>query len=145
MGGFAPAYVTHVVSPRSHLPVLLERESLRSYERMAASMELQPEIRGIVTSSWLHSEDTLAVSPHLRWMNRVFLENGGTVTHLGYAEPDAGFLVGSPERQRLYDEGKYRPRNALVIWPRRAVLAWLSSYRAAEALKKLKKTGSGSS
>ena len=33
----------------------------------------------MITASWLHSPDTFAVSPHLAWLNRVFLENGGHV------------------------------------------------------------------
>jgi hypothetical protein len=136
MGGFRPGMFIHITPPRSYLPVLLERESLRSYQRMAESMELQPEVRGIITASWLHSEDTLRISPHLGWMNRIILENGGTVSHIGYSDPNAGFLVGSPERQRLYNEGKYRPRDGLVIWPRHAVLDWLARRRAASAVRK---------
>jgi hypothetical protein len=136
MGGFHPCLFIHITPPRSYLPVLLERESVRSYQRMAECMELQPEIRGIITASWLHSEDTLCISPHLRWTNRIILENGGTVSHVGYSDPDAGFLVGSPERERLYNEGKYRPRDGLVIWPRRALLDWLTRRRAASAVRK---------
>jgi len=132
MGGFHPCFFIHIVPPRSYLPILLERESTRSYYRMAECMELQPEIRGIVTASWLNSDDTLRVSPHLRWMNKVILENGGTVSPIGYTPPDAGFLVGSPERQRLYEAGEYRPRDGLVVWPRRAVLQWLARCRAAK-------------
>jgi hypothetical protein len=122
--GFGPAFFSHVNPNRRNRTVLLERESLRSYHRMARSMERQPEIRGFVTASWLHSPDTAAVSPHLAWLNDVFLHNGGSVIALGRVDPDCGVLHRSPERQREYEEGRFTPTEALVIWPRRAMLAW---------------------
>ncbi|HWF11546.1 MAG TPA: hypothetical protein VG297_23925 [Bryobacteraceae bacterium] len=130
MGGFAPCYYQHIMPPRSNPPFLLERRSLRSWFLIAQSMEMQPEIRGIITASWLNSEDTLRISPHLRWMNDVIVNNGGILTHLGLAREDSGFLVGSPERQRLYEAGEYRPREGLFIWPRDAMLRWLAECRA---------------
>ena len=111
--------------------MLMERESLDSYQHMAECMELQPEIRGIVTASWLNSEDTFKITPHLRWMNTVFLENGGTVSSIGKAAPDSGFLEGSPQRRKAYDAGEYHPREGLILWPRTEVLKWLERRRAA--------------
>jgi hypothetical protein len=130
MGGFAPCYEQHIMPPRSNPPFLLERRSLRSWYLIAQSMETQPEIRGVMAASWLNSEDTLRISPHLRWMNDVIVNNGGVLTHLGLAREDSGFLVGSPERQRLYEAGEYRPREGLFIWPRAAMLRWLAECRA---------------
>lgn len=132
LGAFSPCFYIHIPPRRTFM---LESASLESYHRMAESMLLQPEIRGIITSSWLHSEQTLKISPHLRWLNRVILENGGLVTHIGYAPPDAGFLEGSPERVKMYESGGYKPREALVIWPRKNVLEWANRYRS-EASKK---------
>lgn len=122
--GFGPAFFSHLNPNRRNQTVLLERESLRSYHRMARSMELQPDIRGFVTASWLHSPDTARVSPHLAWLNDVFLRNGGIVVPLGKVDVDCGVLHRSPERQRAYDEGRFTPTEALVIWPRRDMLAW---------------------
>jgi hypothetical protein len=122
--GFGPAFFSHLNPNRRNQGVLLERESLRSYHRMARSMELQPEIRGFVTASWLHSPDTFAVSPHLAWLNEVFLRNGGAIVPLGRVDADCGVLHRSPERQQAYDAGTFVPTEALVIWPRRAMLAW---------------------
>jgi hypothetical protein len=122
--GFGPAYFSHINPNRRNRGILLERESLRSYHRMARSMERQPHIRGLITASWLHSPDTFAVSPHLAWLNRVFLDNGGRVLPLGAAAADCGVLHRSPERQKAYEEGVFRPTQALVIWPRAAMLSW---------------------
>ncbi|HEY2432304.1 MAG TPA: hypothetical protein VGI12_06485 [Vicinamibacterales bacterium] len=124
LGGFAPMFVSHLDPHRPNQGMLLERESLRSYHRMARSMTRQPSIRGFMTASWFHSPDTFAVSPHLRWVNEVFLQNGGHVFPLGPADPTCGVLHRSPERQRAYDNGTFIPTEALVIWPRSAMLGW---------------------
>jgi hypothetical protein len=96
-------------------------------------MKLQPEVRGIFGSSWLHSQETIKINPHLSWMNRLFLDNGGILVHLGEASPDSGFLVGSEQRRKLYEIGEYRPREALFIWPKAAFLAWAD--RTSEAVE----------
>lgn len=91
-------------------------------------MALQPEIKGLITASWLHSPDTFAVSPHLKWLNDVFLQNGGYVFPLGPADIDGGVLHRSPERQQAYEAGTFKPTEALVIWPRQAMLAWAAGH-----------------
>jgi hypothetical protein len=58
----------------------------------------------------------------------MFEQNGGLITDLGIeASPDAGFLEGSTERRLLYESGQYRPIEGVIIWPRRAALAWLAN------------------
>jgi hypothetical protein len=131
MGGRAPCFEAHIPSRGS--PLLIESEYMRCYVRMARSMELQPGIRGIFGSSWLHSEETMRVSPHLNWINQLFLDNGGLLVHMGPASPDSGFLIGSQKRRQLYDSGAYRPRNAMFIWPRTAVLNWVHRLPAAHS------------
>lgn len=131
LGGFRPALFPHIAPPRMRVPLLLEREFVKSYSRMAECLPLQPSMLGIVTSSWLYAEETRRISPHLEWMSRMFLDNGGMISHIGYSKPDAGFLVGSRERQKAYDAGEYRPRDAIVIWPRAAVLKWARRYNPA--------------
>lgn len=122
MGSWAPCFEAHLPSRSS--PFLIESEYRRCYVRMARSMELQPDIRGIIGSSWLHSEETMRFSPHLNWINRLFLDNGGLLVHLGPASPESGFLVGSEQRRQSYNSGAYRPREAMFIWPRDKFLQW---------------------
>ncbi len=131
MGGWAPCFEAHI--PTRGSSFLMEREYKQCYLRMAQSMELQLAIRGIIGSSWIHSEETMRISPHLQWLNNLFLENGGLLVHMGEAPVDSGFLVGSRQRKQLYDSGEYRPRNAMFLWPRAAFLNWarqLSSRRS---------------
>jgi hypothetical protein len=122
--GFRPVFFSHLNPNRRNQGTLLERESLRSYHRMARSMERQPQIRGLVTASWLHSADTHAVSPHLAWLNEVFLQNGGHIVPLGRVDPECGVLQRSPERRQAYEAGTFVPTEALVIWSRQAMLLW---------------------
>ena len=126
--GFGPAFFSHLNPNRRNQGILLERESLRAYHRMARSMLLQPGIKGLITASWLHSPDTFAISPHLKWLNEVFLQNGGHVFPLGAAAVDSGVLHRSPERQQAYDAGTFKPTEALIVWPREAMLAWAAGH-----------------
>src|SRR5262249_20293468 len=120
---FGPAFFIHLaVAHRVY--ALLERDALKSYYRMAQSMALQPEVNGLIASSWLHSPDTFAVSPHLAWLNRVFAEHGAVVATMGPASPDCGALTRSVERQKAFAEGRFKPTLGLIVWRRRDLLAW---------------------
>jgi hypothetical protein len=68
------------------------------------------------------------ISPHLKWLNDVFLQNGGYVFPLGPADINSGVLHRSPERQQAYDAGTFKPTEAMVVWPRQAMLAWASGH-----------------
>jgi hypothetical protein len=120
---FGPAFFIHMGSGGKNF-ALLEREAERSYYRMAQSMALQPQVIGLIASSWLHSPDTFAISPHLAWLNTVFRENGAVVATMGPADPHCGVLHRSPERKRAFDEGRLKPTLGFVIWPRDEMLAW---------------------
>lgn len=121
-GGWFPWFEAHI--PARGAGFLLPAEYKRCYVRMAQSMELQPNVCGVLGGSWLHAEETMAISPHLAWLNSLFLDNGGILVHLGPAPESSGFLVGSQKRKELYEAGKYRPRHAVFLWPRHALLAW---------------------
>jgi hypothetical protein len=128
---FGPAFFVHMGTGGKNY-VLLEREAERSYYRMAQSLALQPHTIGLIASSWLHSPDTFAISPHLAWLNRVFTENGAVLATMGPADPGCGVLHRSPERQRAYEEGRLKPTLGLVIWPRDEMMAWARRHRELE-------------
>jgi len=124
---FGPVYFSHLTVTYS-VRALLEREALKSYYRMAQSMALQSDIHGLITSSWFHSPDTFAVTPHLAWLNRVFADNGAIVATMGAAEPDCGVLAQSAERQQAFTDGRFKPTLGLIVWPRREMLAWAAAH-----------------
>ena len=127
MRGLHPVFFCHLNRRRSSRS-LREDEALRSYFRMAEAMRQQPHILGFAACSWFRSPATHAVSPHLAWLSRVFVENGGLVVDAGHEDPDCGVLTTSSTRRRLYDEGRFRPRRGLVMWPRAAMLRWAAQH-----------------
>lgn len=124
MGGFSPTFATHVNDLRKNRLTLTEAEAIKSYYQLARSMALQPAVRGLVTCSWLYCPSTCEVTPRLAWLREFFVKNGGVIASAGPAASSAGFLVGSEERRKLYEQGLYRPTNAWVLWSRRAILEW---------------------
>ncbi|HEY2376728.1 MAG TPA: hypothetical protein VGH98_12195 [Gemmatimonadaceae bacterium] len=125
--GLGPAFFVHM--PVTHpVHALFEGEALKSYYRMARSMELQPEVKGLIASAWLHSPATFEVSPHLAWLNKVFADHGAVMATTGRAAPDSGVFTRSVERQRAFDEGRFKPTIGLVVWKRRDMLAWAAAH-----------------
>jgi hypothetical protein len=100
---------------------------------MAETLELRPDLRGLVAASWLRSPDVHRVSPHLSAVNAPIVTAGGFVTTIGAAPPDCGVFEQSRERGRLYREGRFTPTTGLVIWSRADMLRWWRSYQVAVA------------
>jgi hypothetical protein len=127
MGGLGPVFFSHLGASRPNRS-LVEDEANRSYYRMAKAMEQQSHIKGFAACSWFRSPGTHHVSPHLAWLSRVFLENGGLVVQSGPDDPNGGALGRSKTRRRLYEAGKFTPTRGLVLWPRAAMLAWAAAH-----------------
>jgi hypothetical protein len=128
LGGFAPCMVPHMATRRKNPMMLLEKESDKSWFRMASSAQLWPGIRGLVAASWLHSPDTFRVSPHLSFINKPFVESGGLVTTMGKADESAGYLAGSAQRKELYETGKFKATLGLVMWSRQQMMQWTRAH-----------------
>lgn len=128
LGGFAPCFVPHMGTRRKNPLMLLEKESDKSWYRMAASAQLFPGIRGLIASSWLHSPDTYRVSPHLSFINKPFVESGGMVTTMGKADQSAGYMAGSAQRRQKLQTGEYQPTLGLVLWSRKQMAEWMRAH-----------------
>jgi len=128
LGGFAPCFVPHVSTRRKNPYFLPEKESDKSWFRIAASARLWPGIRGLVASSWLHSPDTFRVSPHLAFINKPFVESGGLVTTMGKADESSGYLSRNSQRKELYQTGKFKPTLGLVLWSRKQMIQWAQAH-----------------
>ena len=121
-------FTTHLANRRTTRNVLLEIELNRSYFRVAMAMKLQRRVKGFFTTAWFYSPDTLEISPHLAWMNKVFIDNGGMIFRLGPAPLDSGVFERSPERKKAYQEGRFTPTMGLVLWPRREMIKWAEQH-----------------
>jgi hypothetical protein len=126
--GFAPCFFPHMATRRKNPSVLIERECAKSWHRIARSIEIQPDIKGLVISSWFHSTDTFKVSPHLSFMNTPFIESGAIVTTMGAADEKSGYLSGSTVRQKLYESGEFKPTLGLILWSREQMIRWARSH-----------------
>lgn len=128
MRGFGPAFFSHVNGLRKNRFIWLEKESNRSYHRMARALALQPHMKGLVIRAWFHDPQLVETSPHLAWTNTVFVENGGLVVANGDAGADAGFLANNASRRAAYERGEYRPQYGVVLWPRAAMISWAAAH-----------------
>lgn len=122
--GLFPFWEIHVNARRRIPSAILEKEADASYRSMAENLLHHPEIRGMMTASWLFDPRLGAVSPRLAWIHRNLAARGAGFFDIEVAPENAGFLVGSQERQIAYRQGAYRPSTTLVLWPRSAILAW---------------------
>ena len=125
-GGRYPFFETHTAF-RRELPILTEEDERHTFRLLAASMRLQPKIRGYLAAAWLMDPKLSEVSPHLAWLSDWYQECeefGAVSTNLGEAPRDAGFLVGDRHRRGLYETGHWKPLQGLLIWERRDLLRW---------------------
>lgn len=123
IGGWRPLYEMHM-----DLRLILEFNPpgwTRCYRRIAELLERHPTVLGVFGSSWWFDPQLETVSPRLAFLRTLPESNGARVFHQG--EDDASTrsaLANSPQRQDLYRQGRYRPRNYLLIWSRDDLLDW---------------------
>jgi hypothetical protein len=101
-----------------------------AYRRIARALARDPEVKGVFGTAWFFDPAMERVSPHLAYL-RQFPLDGGAV-FLKVETSDSGrrdALSNSFPRQALHQAGKYDPQDYLMIWSRRAILAWLSRQR----------------
>lgn len=125
MGGCKPYFVIHLAGTVFKSSFLSERKYVKSFCRMALALEQQPNIKGVMVSSWLHSHETHRVSPHLAFLNRPFLESGGLYVDLKRTDGGHDFRVGSEARSSLFDSGQYRPNMGLLMCSRTQAISWM--------------------
>ena len=128
-GGIKPAFYIHIAHPPRNRSLILRNEVRKSYYRMACSLALQPEIKGIMCASWFFDPEARKDAPHLAWINEPFLEFGGRIVAiLGPAPVESGFLKFNPERREQFERGELNLRTTLAMWPRKAALAWAAAH-----------------
>ena len=131
--GLKPAFYIHVAPAPRNRSLVIPKEVRKAYYRMAKSLELQPQMKGILCASWFHDPVMLRETPHLASLNEPYLEHGGRIlTTLGAAPPDSGFLQHNPERRKLYETGQLKPRITLAMWPREAAIGWAARHAELE-------------
>ena len=128
LGGFKPLFFMHVALRPRNRSLVIEKEVMRAYYRMASSLRGWPEIKGIVAYGWFHDPGAVKDNPHLAFMNRPYLECGGALFRLEEATPESGFAENNAERLRQYEAGELRYFMYAAVWPREAALAWVDAH-----------------
>ena len=114
IGGFSPLFFIHVARQPFNRSLIIEKEVMRAYYRMALALELQPHIKGIMASAWFHDPDTLRQRPHLEPLNRPYQTAGGLIVTMAVHQAGA-------------DHPK-TAREGIALWPRKDVLAWAGKH-----------------
>ncbi|HSH76431.1 MAG TPA: hypothetical protein VLA09_12155, partial [Longimicrobiales bacterium] len=121
--GIEPFYLIHTVA-RYHKRFNPEARD-RCYLRVADMLRMNPRVRGFSQHSWYYDPALEGISPHLSAYRRRLVDNGGYAFRLGTSADDIhNATLKSKTRRALYESGSYVPTSYLVVWPRRALLAW---------------------
>jgi hypothetical protein len=78
----------------------------------------------MMASAWFHDVKAIASHPHLEWLNRPYLQEGGFITDIGLAPLDSGFAENNAKRRELAERGELTFRLGVALWPRDAMIAW---------------------
>lgn len=126
--GFKPLFFIHVARTPKNRSLVIEKEVLRCYYRIARSLEFQPQIKGILASAWFHDPAAVERYPHLTWLNRPYLEANGLITTAGPAPADSGFMEHNEDRQGQFKKGDLTLRIGIAVWPRHAAIRWADKH-----------------
>jgi hypothetical protein len=139
MHGVKPYFVTHMAVSYHRTLFVTPREHQKFFYRMALALQQQPEIKGILGVSWLHSVETHRISPHLKFENEPFLESGGIYFDLGPAPSGTDdFCKGDKSRSEAYQSGEFKPTIGGVMCSRAQALAWKDNHPEIAALLAVK-------
>jgi hypothetical protein len=124
LNGWGPCICPHINRWRPNPLFVRKTEVERSLWRMAKTLEYRPDVKFLLSDSWLYSADVGQVSPHLAWMRAIYEEAGAYVVSMETAHEDAGFRELSDTRAELHNTGAFNPRRTLVLLRRADMLAW---------------------
>jgi len=129
-GGFRPWFETHV--DLRDLSQFNEVGLRWMYLRVAALLEVNPQVRGVFGGSWFYDPVLAKISPHLAYLQQMPRQHGARLLR---AETTAGTTRGalakSRRRREAYERGLYRPQCYFLAWPRNPLLQWARSQQAA--------------
>jgi len=98
----------------------------RSYLQIAEMLKRNKEVKGIIRGSWFFDPVIKKISPHLSYLQDLPLQHGAKLFYVGIDKSGCAFAK-SKQRQKLYYDGEYTPKNYLLVWPREAIINWAAS------------------
>lgn len=98
------------------------------YHTAVDLLVINPEIAGIVGTSWFYDPALREVSPRLFYLQDYPLKNGAYLVEQGTTDFDIeSATLTSSTRRKMFLEGTYVPRCHTLIWPREAMINWKNS------------------
>lgn len=95
------------------------------YVRIAELLESMPRVKGVVGTSWFYDPQLENISPKLRYLRKVPTDGGAFLRIDGPGDVHTQrAITRSPTRKQLYEEGKYEPICATLVWPRKNIIQW---------------------
>jgi hypothetical protein len=119
--GYGPWFNMHI--DQRYLTDLNEQAHDRMYLRIAELLKRRKDIRGTTGSSWLYDPQLLKISTRHAYIQMRPLERGAFLLKHSKMEPKQATMT-SKSRRRLYEEGKYIPREYSLLWPRNELISW---------------------
>lgn len=130
--GFTPLYNMHTDSHDTQLMSEFNPEGWQNYYIRAAELiKLNPEVKGVFGRTWFVDPQLEKISPKLCYVRHMLGRNGGRFFYLGPCTSGIEDAVyKSPTRKKLYEDGKYTPRDYLGVWSGRSLIRWAESRKA---------------
>jgi hypothetical protein len=108
-----------------------------SYHLLAELLQLNPDIKGMISASWFLDPRLRSISPHLSYLRDLPERNGCAFFFVEYdTEGTSGALAKSATRKRLFREREYVPAIYMRVWARTDILQWsrMNRHSAGEAI-----------
>jgi hypothetical protein len=95
------------------------------YHRISELLELNPQIRGVMSSSWWFDPVLESISPELAFLRTVPEKAGAVLLRIGVdADSTRDAIRFSRERARLCAGGTYTPTVFMLAWHRHDLIRW---------------------
>jgi hypothetical protein len=118
----------HINYCRPSQSIMVKGQTLRSLWKIAKTLEMNPDIKGLSCIAWFLSAEAGMAFPHLAWMRSIYTDEGVYLVDIEAAPSDSGLLIGNEQRKKLYESGEFNPRRTLLIWPRDEMLNWAARH-----------------
>jgi hypothetical protein len=126
LGGFRPMLQIH--TDRRQLREFNLEGWSRFYRVAAELLKWNPRLKGMFGGpTWWWDPAVSEICPHLAYLREIPKAAGARFFQEGESDENTATAVAnSPERYRLWKEGRYHPRAYLMVWPREDLLKMFS-------------------
>ena len=96
----------------------------KTYIRLGQLLELNRDFKGVQCTSWFFDPQLKSVSPNLSYLVELPCQHGARTMFVANEDQRSGALSKSKTRNDMFKAGKYLPRNFILVWPRKSLIAF---------------------